>query len=284
MNNIKIIYDTMNDLPQYMEDNNKYDIEMLPATIIFDGKEYRAGVDINTDEFYKLLRTNKEIPTTSQVTYITFKETFEKYLSEGKKVLYMAGSSAGSGTYQSAMLAKNDIESDDIYIFDTYGFSIGGGLLIIEAAKMVEEGLDIDTIIKKLEEYKENVHVYFSVDSLEYLYKGGRISGTKAAVGTLLNIKPILKIEDGLVKQKTQVRGSKKIMPTLIEKLREEVGDDFSDKDVYVGYGDDLENHEKFIEKVREELSPKNIYTFHIGACVACHSGPTVVGIACLNK
>lgn len=257
---------------------------MLPATIIFDGKEYRAGVDINTDEFYKLLRTNKEIPTTSQVTYITFKETFEKYLSEGKKVLYMAGSSAGSGTYQSAMLAKNDIESDDIYIFDTYGFSIGGGLLIIEAAKMVEEGLDIDTIIKKLEEYKENVHVYFSVDSLEYLYKGGRISGTKAAVGTLLNIKPILKIEDGLVKQKTQVRGSKKIMPTLIEKLREEVGDDFSDKDVYVGYGDDLENHEKFIEKVREELSPKNIYTFHIGACVACHSGPTVVGIACLNK
>ncbi len=284
MNNIKIIYDTMNDLPQYMEDNNKYDIDMLPATIIFDGKEYRAGVDINTDEFYKLLRTNKEIPTTSQVTYMTFKETFEKHLSEGKKVLYMAGSSAGSGTYQSAMLAKNDIESDDIYIFDTYGFSIAGGLLIIEAAKMVEEGLDIDTIIKKLEEYKENVHVYFSVDSLEYLYKGGRISGTKAAVGTLLNIKPILKIEDGLVKQKTQVRGSKKIMPTLIEKLREEVGDDFSDKDVYVGYGDDLENHEKFIEKVREELSPRNIYTFHIGACVACHSGPTVVGIACLNK
>ena len=282
MNNIKIIYDTMNDLPENVKE--KYDIDMLPATIIFQGKEYKAGVDIDNDEFYKLLRNNKEIPTTSQVTYITFKETFEKYLNEGKKVLYLAGSSAASGTYQSAVLAKNDIESDDIYIFDTNSLCIGGGLLVLEAAKMVEEGLDIDTIIKKLEEYKEKVQVYFSVDSLDYLYKGGRISGAKAAVGTLLNIKPILKIEDGLVKQKTQVRGSKKIIPTLIEKLKEEVGDDFSDKDVYVGYGDDLENHDKFVERVKEELCPKNVYTFRIGSCVACHSGPTVIGLACLNK
>lgn len=232
MNNIKIIYDTMNDLPENID--GKYDIDMLPTTIIFQGKEYKAGVDIDNDEFYKLLRDNKEIPTTSQVTYMTFKETFEKYVKEGKKVLYMAGSSKGSGTYQSAMLAKNDIESDDIYIFDTYSLCIGGGLLVLEAAKMVEEGLDIDTIIKKLEEYKDKVQVYFSVDSLDYLYKGGRISGTKAAVGSLLNIKPILKIEDGLVKQKTQVRGSKKIIPTLIEKLKEEIGDDFSDKDIYL--------------------------------------------------
>ena len=272
----------MNDLPKNIDEKN--DIDMLPTTIIFQGKEYKAGVDIDNDEFYKLLRDNKEIPTTSQVTYMTFKETFEKYVKEGKKVLYMAGSSKGSGTYQSAMLAKNDIESDDIYIFDTYSLCIGGGLLVLEAAKMVEEGLDIDTIIKKLEEYKDKVQVYFSVDSLDYLYKGGRISGTKAAVGSLLNIKPILKIEDGLVKQKTQVRGSKKIIPTLIEKLKEEIGDDFSDKDVYVGYGDDLETNEKFVEKVKEELSPKNVYTFRIGSCVACHSGPTVIGIACLNK
>ena len=138
MNNIKIIYDTMNDLPENID--GKYDIDMLPTTIIFQGKEYKAGVDIDNDEFYKLLRDNKEIPTTSQVTYMTFKETFEKYVKEGKKVLYMAGSSKGSGTYQSAMLAKNDIESDDIYIFDTYSLCIGGGLLVLEAAKMVEEG------------------------------------------------------------------------------------------------------------------------------------------------
>ncbi|MGL4913645.1 MAG: DegV family protein [Romboutsia sp.] len=282
MSNIKIICETMNDLPNDIMDN--YDVEVLPVTIVFEGKEYRAGVDIDTNEFYKLLRSSESMPSTSQITYITYKEIFEKYINEGKTVLYMAGSSAASGIYQSAMLAKNDMEEENVYIFDTYSLSAGGGILIYEAAKMVEEGHDIEYIMNKLEEYKEKVQVYFSVDGLEYLHKGGRISGTKAAIGTLLNIKPILKIEDGLVKQKNQVRGSKKIFPKLIEELRNEIGEDFSDKDVYVGYGDDLDARDSFIKKVKEELSPKNVYTFQIGSCVASHSGPTVMGIACLKK
>ncbi len=282
MSNIKIICETMNDLPDGLLE--KYsDIEILPVTIVFEGKEYRAGVDMSTDEFYKMLRSSESMPSTSQVTYATFKEVFEKHLKDGKKVLYMAGSSAASGTYQSAMIAKNDIESDDIYIFDTYGVCIAGGLLIEQAAKMVSEGLDIEDIVKKLEEYKQKVHVYFSVDTLDYLQKGGRISGTKAAIGTLLNIKPILKIEDGLVKQKGQVRGSKKIIPTLMNEIKKEVGEDLSNKDIYVGYGDDLDLKDQFIEKVKKELSPRNIYTFQIGSCVACHSGPNVIGIACLD-
>lgn len=280
MSNIKILCDTMNDVPENIM--KTYDIEVLPTTIIFEGKEYKAGVDIGEDEFYKLLRSSENIPSTSQITYATFKETFEKYINEGKQVLYLAGSSAASGTYQSAMIAKNDIEGE-VYIFDTYGLSIGGGLLIGEAAKMATEGYDIEQIVNKLEEEKEKVNVFFSVDSLDYLQKGGRISGTKAAIGTLLNIKPILKIEDGLVKQKTQVRGSKKIIPSLIEQLRLEIGEDFSDKDVYVGYGDDVNEHKKFMEKVKEELQPRNVYPFRIGACVSCHSGPSVLGIACLK-
>ena len=281
MSDIKIICDTMNDVPQEIVD--KYDIDVLPATIIFEEKEYRAGVDINGDEFYKMLRKSKDMPKTSQITYATFTEVFNKYLSEGKKVLYLAGSSAGSGTYQSAMLVKSDIEGP-LYIFDTYSLSIGGGMLIKEAAIMAEDGKDIETILEKLEELKDKVQVYFSVDSLDYLHKGGRISGAKAAVGTLLNIKPILKIEDGLVKQKSQVRGSKKIIPALMDKLIEEVNGDFSDIDVYVAYGDDLELREQFVGKVREKLNPRNVYTIQIGACVACHSGPEVLGLACLSK
>ena len=282
MSNIQIICDTMNDVPKEIVE--KYNIEILPATIVFDGIEYKAGVDIEGDEFYKMLRSSNSMPTTSQVTYATFKDTFEKYLNKGKKILYLSGSSAASGTYQSAMIAKNDIESDDIHIFDTYSLCIGGGMLITEAAIMAQESNDIGYIINKLNEYKEKVEVYFSVDSLDYLYKGGRISGTKATIGTILNIKPILKIEDGVVKQKTQVRGSKKIIPTLIEQLKLQVGDDFSDKEVYVGYGDDIEECNKFVEKVKNELSPKSVKIFQIGACVACHSGPDVFGLACLNK
>ena len=280
MNNIKIIYDTMNDLPENID--GKYDIDMLPTTIIFQGKEYKAGVDIDNDEFYKLLRDNKEIPTTSQVTYMTFKETFEKYVKEGKKVLYMAGSSKGSGTYQSAMLAKNDIESDDIYIFDTYSLCIGGGLLVLEAAKMVEEGLDIDTIIKKLEEYKDKVQVYFSVDSLDYLYKGGRISGTKAAVGSLLNIKPILNVKDGLVVQKSQVRGKKQIFTSLVNSLVEKYGDDFTDSIIFLGCGDNKEDLETLRETLLKHAKVKNVYDVNIGCVICSHSGPGVIGISCM--
>ena len=281
MNDIKIICDTMNDVPQDIVD--KYNIDVLPATIIFNEKEYKAGVDLSGDEFYKMLRESEDMPKTSQITYATFTEVFNKYLNEGKKVLYLAGSSAGSGTYQSAMLAKSDIEGP-LYIFDTYNLSIGGGMLIKEAAIMAEEGKSVEEIVEKLEELKNKVHVYFSVDSLDYLHKGGRISGAKAAVGTLLNIKPILKIEDGLVKQKSQVRGSKKIIPALMDKLSEEVNGDFSDIDVYVAYGDDLELRDQFTEKVKEKLSPRNVYNIQKGACVACHSGPEVLGFACLSR
>ena len=135
---------------------------------------------------------------------LILKEIFEGYLKEDNIVLYMSGSSAASGTYQSATLAKNDIESDDIYVFDTFSISIGGGILVQKAAEMVKQGHDIDYVINKLEEYKKKVHVFFSVDTLDYLQKGGRISSTKATIGTLLNIKPILNIEDGLENKKVK--------------------------------------------------------------------------------
>ena len=282
MNNIKIICETMNDLPDGLE--QEYDIQVLPVTIVLDSKEYKAGVDLDTNTFYKKLRESETMPTTSQVTYATFKEVFDKNLEQGYEILYLAGSSAASGTYQSAMIAKNDIESDKIHIFDTSGVSIFGGILIKKAAEMVKEGHSIESIIKELEICRDKVHVYFSVDSLDYLQKGGRISGTKAAIGTLLNIKPILNIENGLVKQKGQVRGSKKIMPSLIDHIKQEVKQDLQDKDIYVGYGDDFELRDKLIEKVKSEINPKNIYTFQIGSCVACHSGPNVLGIACLDR
>ena len=279
MNNIKIICDTMSDLQPGIAE--KYDIDILPANIIFNEKEYKAGIDLTTEEFYKMLRSSKEIPKTSQIPILTFVDTFEKYINEGKTILYLAGSSAASGIYQTAMLVKNQIEGP-LYIFDTYSLSVGSGMLVEKAAIMANEGKSVDEIISKLEEVKANSHVYFSVDSLEYLHKGGRISSTKAAVGTLLNIKPILTIEDGLVKQKSQVRGSKKLIPSLIQMQINDIGYDFSNIDIYVGHNDDTELKDAFVQKIKEELNPRNIYTVQIGACVACHSGPDIMGLACI--
>lgn len=278
MSKIKIICESMSDL---LVENK--DIEILPVNIAFEGKEYKAGVDLTTDEFYKMLRNSSAMPTTSQVTYNTFYEVFEKYIKEGYEVLYIAGSSSASGTYQSAILAKNDLESDKVHIFDTLSLSAGGGILVFKAYEMIKEGKNINEILEKLEEYKKSVHLFFSVDTLDYLKKGGRISGTTATIGNLLNIKPILKVEDGLVKQKTKVRGSKKIMSALIKELKDEVGEDFSQKIVCVGYGDDLSLKDELIQKVKEELNPKQILSFQIGACIISHSGPEVLGLGCVD-
>lgn len=281
MNNIKIICDTMSDLQPGIAE--KYDIDILPANIIFNEKEYKAGIDLTTEEFYKMLRSSKEIPKTSQIPILTFMDTFTKYIDEGKTIIYLAGSSAASGIYQTANLVKNQIEGP-LYIFDTYSLSVGSGMLVEEAAKMAMDGKSVDEIINRLDEMKANSHVYFSVDSLEYLYKGGRISSTKAAVGTLLNIKPILTIEDGLVKQKSQVRGSKKLIPSLIQMQIDDIGNDFSNIDIYVGHNDDSELTDTFVQKIKEKLNPRNIYMVQIGACVASHSGPDIMGLACICR
>ena len=134
MNNIKIICDSLSDVnKEYLE---QYDIDVVPLTLILDGKEYRDSIDISPEEFYKILREENAYPKTSQATYAQFKEVFEKYIKEGKKVLYISGSSAATGTCQSAIMAKNDTEGE-IYIYDTYSLSFGAGLLVVKAAEMI---------------------------------------------------------------------------------------------------------------------------------------------------
>ena len=204
---IKILCDSITDLP--VEIIDKYNIDVVPLTVIFNENEYLDGVDISSKDFYEVLRENEALPKTSQATYAQFVKFFEKYKDD--EVLYLSGSSAASGTYQSSLLAKNDIDSN-ITIFDTFNLSIGAGTFVIKACEMVEEGLSVEEIVTNLEKIKNNVGVFFSVDTLEYLKRGGRISSTKAALGNLLNIKPILTVNDGLAVQKSQVRDRKSVV------------------------------------------------------------------------
>ena len=191
---IKIICDSISDLP--IEIIEKYDIEIIPLTVLFNGKEYLDGENLSNTEFYKMLRESDSMPKTSQATYAQFKSVFEKY--NDKDILYIAGSSSASGTYQSSIIAKND-GHDNVFIFDTQNLSIGSALFVIKACEMVEKGYSIKEIASKLEELKSSEEVIFSVDNLEYLKMGGRISSTKAILGNLLSIKPILEVKDGLV-------------------------------------------------------------------------------------
>ena len=281
MKDIKIICDSLSDIPNELIE--KYDIEVVPLTVILNGKEYKDGVDISNDEFYKTLREENVYPKTSQATYAQFKEVFEKYVNQGKRVLYIAGSSVATGTYQSAVMAKNDIDGE-IYTYDSQAFSYVIGILVVEAARMASEGYDIDEIMKSIEELRDKTYVLFSVDTLEYLQKGGRISSTKAAIGSILNIKPILDIKNGLVAPVCQVRGKKNVISKMIELVKDNCGENLQDQTICIGYSDDFKERERLTEAVKAEFNPKDILYFQIGSCVGSHAGPGLTGIVCIKN
>lgn len=281
MNKIKLICDSLSDIPKELLET--YDIHEVPLTVIFGGKEYIDGIDLSKEEFYKMLRNSENMPKTSQCTYIQFRDAFKKYLNEDKDILYIGGSSTASGTLQSAMMAKNDLEGN-IYIIDTQNLSIGSGCFLLSAAEMIEKNKNIEEIVDHLEKLKNNIEVLFTVDTLDYLQKGGRISLAKATIGNMLNIKPILSIQDGLVKPVNQVRGKKQVVSKIIALIKEKFGEDLSDKRIILGYGDNESEIISVEEKLKSEFNISEILTVNVSSCICAHTGPGIIGIACCNK
>lgn len=281
MNNIKLICDSLSDIPKELID--KYDIHVVPLTVIFDGKEYIDGIDLSKQEFYKMLRNSEDMPKTSQCTYIQFRDAFKKYLNKGNDILYIGGSSVASGTFQSAMMAKNDLDGN-IYMVDTQNLSIGSGCLLLSASEMLERKADIKDILNHLENLKESVKVLFTVDTLEYLQKGGRISLAKATIGNMLNIKPVLSIEEGLVKPINQVRGKKQVVSKILSLIKENFGEDLTKKRIILGFGDNNKEFNSFVEKLKEDFKIDEIISVNVSTCICAHSGPGIIGIACCDK
>lgn len=278
MSNIKLICDSLSDVPKQLLD--KYDIHEVPLTVIFDGREYVDGIDLSKEEFYNMLRTSENMPKTSQCTYAQFIDVFKMYLDQGKDILYIGGSSSASGTVQSAMMTKNDLEGN-IHIVDTQSLSIGTGCFLLSAAEMIEKGEAINNIIDHLEKLKESIKVFFTVDTLDYLQKGGRISLAKATIGNMLNIKPILSIEDGLVKPIGQVRGKKQVVSKILLLIKEYFGEDLSGKRVMITCGDNFNELDSFKERLIEEFKVGEVIIENVSSCICAHTGPGIIGIAC---
>lgn len=274
---IKIICDSISDVPKELLE--KYDVDMLPIRVIIDDKEYLAGVDIENDEYYRILKESKNIPTTSQVTYMDFIEKFEEYTSKDIDVLYIGGSSNASGTFQNATMASRDVAGPGrVYLFDTNSLSVCAGLFVLKACLLKEEGLRIESIMKELESLKGTEEAAFFVDDLKYLQKGGRISSAKASIGALLKITPILKIKDGLVAQDSVVRGKKAAFNALIDANNQ--NDSLSSKIVFIGYCDNEESAIEVENRIKNIANHDNVYRLKIGAGVSTHSGPSIIGVA----
>lgn len=278
MEKIKIITDSTADLPQELYD--KYDIEVLPVLINFREESYLDRVDMNVDKLLERIEREEELPTTGQIIPNRFIECYEKYLNEGYKILTILMSSAMSGTYQSACIAKEAIESDDIFIVDSKNIAPALGILVLKACILLEKGYDIVKIAEELEKEKNKVETRVCFESLDNLIRGGRISKTAGMVGTVLGVKLILNIKDGLMSVKDKVRGSKKALRKIITDLESSELD--YDVPVLLVYASEIEIKKELIDY----LESNNIKYIEcpLGATVCIHSGPNCCGLVFLTK
>ena len=253
---------------------------MIPLTINIDGKEYKDGVDFTKEQFYDILKKCDNLPKTSQVTYVDFKNIFEKYTKEGYDVICITGSSKASGTFQSANLAKADVEGN-IYIFDSLFLSLGSGQYVIKASHLIEEGnLNASEIIQELENMRKDVNLLFVPFTLEYLKQSGRLPSVVSFVGNMLSIKPICTMEDGKNKIVSKVRGTKQIASKLVDMILELNDGNVEDKIITIGYGSNEDDFKRLQEEVSKKINAKKIYITRGGSCICSHTGPEILAIS----
>ncbi len=270
-----IISDLTMDLPSDLK--KSLEILTLPMEVLIDEKAFN-GNDINISEFYSDMR--RKIPvSTTQINPSEFEEHFVKYLEQGKDIIYLCLSSQLSGMYNSACLAVNELGTRfperKIKVIDSLGASLGIGYLACEASRMRSNGADIDETADWLNENKQKICYWFVVDDLYHLKRGGRVSAGTAFVGSMMNIKPILKIDkDGKLDVCESVRGRKKSFSTLISKLEEcALKRDMKNETIYIAHADCEGDAEVLAEEIEKKFNIKNIVIHSITPVIGAHTG-----------
>lgn len=276
--NIQLLCDSLCDIPD--EIASKPYLEVVPLTVIFDNEEFREGIDISKEEFYKRVKSTGEIPKTSQATYVEFKESFDKYTSEGKKIICITGSSKSSGTYQCAELAKEDCENGEIAVFDTLNLSLGSGQYVIKACEMIDEGKSYNEILEELENIRESVHLLFVPSTLTYLKKSGRVPSATAMIGNLLHVQPLFYVENGDIKMYEKIRGAKRVPSTMVDVLISMNDGNLEDKIVTIGCGANYDDMKGLEEEVRKRIKAKKVMFTRGGVCICSHTGPDIIALS----
>ena len=269
---IKLLTDSASDLPEFYR--AVYDVGVVPLSVIFGDEEYKDGVTLSVVDFWKKLADSKELPATNQANPHDFVSAFQPYLDEGYTILYIGISAKLSGTLQSAHLAKDLLENERIHIFDSRSASAGESLLVITAAEMLKQGHTVQEVLEQLEKDRASSGAYFTIDSLTHLVKGGRLTKTQGLVGSMLRIKPILRVtKEGTVEVEDKVRSTKKALQTIVAKAKEH-NLDFSTRKVAVVHSLGAEAVEELKSLVQQELQPREIVEGLIGPTVGTHAGP----------
>lgn len=280
---VRIMADYAADIPA--DFIKEHGIKILPFYINTSDKSILADVNYTPEEFYELIKSTDEIPKTSQCTPEFIEDLFRELSADGEPVVYVSISANASGVVSTANMVANNLreEGRDITIIDSKSFSLGIGKPVMEAVLMAEAGAGKEEIISFLTETYERDRVYFVVDDLTFLRKGGRIKATTAVIGDLLDIKPILYSNDGLVEVYGKVRGGKKAISKIVDEAVENM-DNPEENEVIVLEAEAKDKAEVVVKLLEKKLNPKKISVYPVGPVITCHTGLGVMGIYFKHK
>ncbi len=259
----------------------KYNLIVLPQLLIWGEETFEDGVDIQPEEFYNRLKTAKQMPTTSQVTPVTMQKTFTRLLEEGHDVLGIFISSKLSGTIQSAMQARDALSSgkEKVEIIDSYSTSMAMGFHVLSAARAAADGASLAECKAVAEKARQHSGVYFVVDTLEFLHRGGRIGGAQRFLGSALNLKPVLAVLDGRVEAVERIRTKRKALNRLLELVGENVQGK-SPVRLATLHANAPQEARDLLERASEMLNPVESIFSEVSPVIGTHTGPGTVGLA----
>ena len=279
MSKVALVTDSTSYIPRDLRD--RYPITVVPQVVIWEGKTYEDDVTITPEQFYSRLRTAKVMPSTSQASVVNMDKAFRALVEQGYDVLGIFLSSKLSGTFQSAMQAREELASgrEKIEVVDSNTTAMGMGFIVLAAARAAAEGASLAECKALAEKARDHVGVYLTVDTLEFLHRGGRIGGAQRFLGTALNLKPILAIEDGKIEAVERVRTRGKALDRLVELVAEKCAGK-SPVRIATLHADAEADAKVMLDKITMLVQPVESVFAAVSPAVGAHAGPGTAGLA----
>lgn len=282
---LKIITDSASDTPKWVIE--EFGLHVIPTPVVIDEKDYFDGETIFPEKFYSVLQSGKDIKT-YHINSQMFYDNFLPYAQNNDELIYICFSTGIAGTFNAANIAKTELLEQypnfDLTIIDSKCASLGFGISTYYALKMQQNGASKEEIIEAIKWHCDHMEHIFTVKTLEYLLKGGRLSKTSAVAGSLLDIKPIIQVNDlGALESIEKVRGRNKSLKRLIEMVGER-GKHLSSQTIGIVHGDDAETMETVKETLKNTYGCKNFMENYVGCAIGAHTGPGIIGIIFLNE
>jgi len=273
---VKLVVDSTCNLSQELI--RRHDLRIAPITIQFGNESYEEGLTIERPLFYRKIEELQIIPTTSQPTPAWFSRYYEEIAAQGDSALTITVTGAHSGTYQSALLAKSMAPAADVEVFDSRSISLGTGWMVLEAARMAEAGRERGTILERLTFIRDHSHLFLTPATLKYLQMSGRVGKLQGAIASLLNVKPVIALKEGVLEAIENVRTRSKALDRLVTLLEQAVG---TTRPIHAAviHAQVPDEADTLLERLRRTFNVRETLMEDLVASLAVHGGPGVIGV-----